>query len=481
MTLARQVVRNATWIILGNVVVLALSTVATLAMVRGLTKEGFGAYSLAAALAYVFGTVANFGTENVLTRDFSRSQEEGERTLGVVAVLRIALAAPAVALAVLASWLLGYGANVTLITFVAALIIPMAVFASYLSMFAAKFRSGHVMMVNIGTQAVASAGILIVLSFHGSLLALVAVETAVRVVGVLVFARIGQREVPLRLRWDPERAREVLQSCFPLFLVSVVSVLYTRVVILIMGAFLAPAEVGVYSSASRLVEMLSTINVPLVATIFPLLARFAAQDRDAFETAMDRGYRFTLMLIVPIAIVAAVLSGPIVALVYGPAYAPAAGVLRILVWSQVLAFAATVTTSVLIAERLERVNLALQTLAFGATLALALYAIPRWGTLGAAAAVVVGGALPLPFLFFLRRTRRPGHLLLGSLARVGTAAVPAGLALYFASRMGGLVALVLGALLATALYISTLFVTRALRADDVQEIRILFRPRVENE
>ncbi|MFA5862693.1 MAG: flippase, partial [Candidatus Thermoplasmatota archaeon] len=449
--------------------------IATLAMVRGLSKEGFGAYSLAAALVYVFGTVANFGTENVLTRDFSRSQEEGKRTLGVVAIFRIALAAPAVGLAVLASWLLGYGTVVTSVTLVAALIIPMSVYAVYLAYFSAILRSGRVMMVNIGTQAAASAGILLVLYAGWGLLALVAVETAARVAGIFVIARIGRREVPLRIRWDTQRARDVLRSCFPLFLVSAVTVLYTRVVLLMLGAYLTPADVGLYSAAARLVEMLSIINVPLAATLFPLLARFAAQDRDAFELAVDRGYRFTLILILPVAVAMSVLAAPLVTLVFGPSYAPAADVLRVLVWSQVLAFAATVTTSLMIAERMEAWNLGYQSAAFAATLLLALFAIPRWGIVGAASAVVVGGILPLPLLAASAKTRRPARFLLGSLARVATAVAPAGAILLILTRPMSVPRTFAALVLAGIVYIVFLFLTRAVTVAEVRELRRVIR------
>jgi O-antigen/teichoic acid export membrane protein len=106
----------------------------------------------------------------------------------------------------------------------------------------------------------------------------------------------------------------------------------------------------------------------------------------------------------------------IVRIVYGSAYAGAAGMLRVSVFAGVFAMLGSARASWLICEGLQRYSLVYSTGGAAINVLLNLYLIPRMGGYGAAIATVaaqVSSVLMIPMLF--RETRVASYMMLRAL------------------------------------------------------------------
>jgi O-antigen/teichoic acid export membrane protein len=152
---------------------------------------------------------------------------------------------------------------------------------------------------------------------------------------------------------------------------------------LLLGVFLTPAVVGIYSVAATVTELLWIAPVALAQVlVHPVAAR------QADYRAVARARNAALLSVAACAAAVAVLAPALVRLVFGPAFAPAAAPLRILLLGSVVVTSYHVDVNALAASG--SISHAGLVASAGATVALAagLLLIPSSGAVGAAWASV---------------------------------------------------------------------------------------------
>src|SRR4051794_5611418 len=190
----------------------------------------------------------------------------------------------------------------------------------------------------------------------------------------------------------------------------------------ILGAFKTPATVGLYEGPVRTHNLFYALNGALAVTTLPASSRYTAESDSArMRQLVLRGSRYTLALIVPLAVSAIALAAPLLELWLGPRFRHGAAALSILVSYWLLYGALAVTPGLLIGAGRARKVARYMVIVAAANLALSLALTPALGLKGPA----LGTAIPylLAFPFFLRLALSVAPVRLGELAR--TAWLPA--------------------------------------------------------
>lgn len=205
----------------------------------------------------------------------------------------------------------------------------------------------------------------------------------------LATARLGRLALPMRPRYRPERWRMLVRTGLPGIAMDTAQVLTFRLDRYLIGIFMTPAAVGVYSVAATAPELLRLPTLALSQPIFHRLASGKAKIAD---------FQRTLLLCLGVtgllSALTFILAPSIVHLAFGPEYAGAVTPLRVLLLAE---FGMTVyyLDASSLAGGLARVGDAASAAVVGlvvATLA-GLVAIPAHGILGAAWVSVVAYSL----------------------------------------------------------------------------------------
>jgi O-antigen/teichoic acid export membrane protein len=245
------------------------------------------------------------------------------------------------------------------------------------------------------------------------------------------------------------------------------AVLVSRADLLVLGLVDTARETARYELAVRTIDGTAFATLALSApTVFLLTRRLSAGDRDGAQRAFALLHRWLVVAGVGLTAVLVPLAEPLATFAYGSSYrsvgAPLA-ILGALVWAMFVlsALGALLTSS----EDPARVlPLGLAMLAVNAVLVAAL--LPPFGAVGAALATVGTQAVGL-VLYARTALRLTGVRTPLPDPRVAAAGLAAGLGAWIV-RDGGLpVALVTAA----ALYAVGLVALRAVRADDVRDLR----------
>ncbi len=136
-------------------------------------------------------------------------------------------------------------------------------------------------------------------------------------------------------RFDAGRARALLRDGWPLMLSSAMIMIYMRIDQVMLGRMASAEELGAYSVAVRLVEAWYFLPLAIVASVYPSIVEARGVSEALFYERLQKLYNLMALLGWAVALPACLLSGWVVALLYGPAFARAAPMLAVLVLSLV--------------------------------------------------------------------------------------------------------------------------------------------------
>lgn len=158
------------------------------------------------------------------------------------------------------------------------------------------------------------------------------------------------------------------------------------------------AQAAVYGVAQNLTVVAGLVAMAFAPLLLSTITRLLRDDREAHARLMGRDAMRLAWLLVPMAGLSAGASGEVVGVIAGRAFAPAGPLLAVLIFQAVAAVLAGIASAILIAAGKSTWNLRLTVPMLPIALAAQVWAIPRYGALGAAAVttvVTVGAAAAL--------------------------------------------------------------------------------------
>ncbi len=454
----RLVARNFLTLGSGEAVARIIAFAATVYVARVLGPESYGIIELAAAIVLYFTRVADFGIDLGLgVREIAARRADLDRLAPVVLTARI-----------LVSALL-----VTLLVAVGLLVLPpaegkvLAVYSITLLAVGASTRWIHIGLEK--TAYVSLSRTLGELLMVGLVFAFVrSSEDLVRVpmakvagdfLAVAIMAwLVGRFGIKLRPRLDWSVLRPLVRRAWPLVLSALLGLMIYNSDLIFIRLFTGrSASVGYYAAAYTLIGFLANLGIAYSISLLPTLTRLGS-DRHRQLALYRTAHAHVFAIGFPIAIGGSLLGGPIISLVFGPAYGPAVLALQIVVWSVPLGLLRDIPIAGLIANGREDSVLRLTAWATAFNLLLNLLLIPPFGIYGAAIASVLteafrmllafraGGVYgwPSPHASRLWRSLLAGAVMAVGLSLLGPYSVPVmiglGVLLYFGalSAVGGI-------------------------------------------
>jgi O-antigen/teichoic acid export membrane protein len=384
VTLARQVARNTAAQALGKAAVLAVGAASIAITTRYLGAAGYGSFALALALVQMLGVLADFGVVTVVVREISREPARTGELVGNALTLRLLLGVVVVALAALLSLALPYSPDVRVAILIAGVPFVLGLATTSLTtIFQARLQMGRAAVADVAGRVAGLAALVAVVEADLGFKAVVATTAVAAAVTLAVTVAM------VRVRPQTGRWRELLVPAIPLGLALAVNEIYFRADTFILSLFRPFAEVGDYTLAYRIFELLAVLPAIVMTSVFPLLSRYVAEQRELANRVLDTTADVFVALAAPIAAAGLVLAPELVQLVAGDAFAGAETPLRLLLCAAGAAWVSGLLGYTLIAGDRRRAVLLLSLTALAVNVALNLALVPSYGA-DAAAAVALG-------------------------------------------------------------------------------------------
>lgn len=383
--------RNFTWLAADKIVRLVLGVAVGMWVARHLGPADFGVLSYGLAVASLLVVVPSLGLDAIVRRELVRAPAEAGRVLGTTFGLRIVLGVLTYAGLLAGAWLGEPDPNARLALAVAGLTLLQQPFLAIDLWFQSQLLSRHMVIAHNTSFGICSV-LRVLFILRGApvtwFIAVLALETTLTT-ALLVAAYRRGRHGFADWRWDPALTRRLLRESWPLAVATAASIVCIRIDQVILRAVAGTAETGVYSAAARIMEILHSLPLMLAASLSPGLVAARARSAGDYEQRVRRLFQLAAGSAWGAALGCALLAPWVIPWAFGPAFARTAGILAILAGSLPFIALGVARQEYLINEGRQRFQLATTLVGAVLNVLLNLWAIPRWGGLGAAGATVV--------------------------------------------------------------------------------------------
>jgi len=394
----KQAATNFGWLAVERGVRLALSVVVGFWVARHLGPAGFGTLNYCLALVGLWGIFPALGLDQVVRRELILRPERADQILVNAFGLRTAGGLITVGLLIMVlvtggGWMNAEERRVvgvlSLLLFQPALTVPDLWLQATLQ---AKYATAAQTLALI-VGAIVRIGLILFNEPLWSFAAAVVVEMLAAAVGLWWLG--WRRSLPFRLtgRIDGRTTKALLSEAWPLMFASLAIMIYMRIDAVMLRQMLGPVAVGIYSAAVRISEIWYFIPVALASSLLPALLHKRTGGEAAYQRGLQQYLDLNAAIAYALALPIAFISPWVIRTAYGSAYAGAAGVLAVHIWSSVFVFLGVARGQWLVNEKMVRFYLVTTIVGAIANVALNLVLIPWSGPLGAAWATVISYAL----------------------------------------------------------------------------------------
>lgn len=395
-------VRSSSFLVARNTLSLMVAEGASKLMVfvffvlaaRHLGTDSFGTLSLGFALVSMFSVLTDLGLGVVTTREVAQDRGSAEGLVGnslAIKLLACSIASSAAVGLVLLGRVQRESASVIYAS--VPFLFGSAVSIYYGFVFQGLEKMHLTAIVRLLQTAAMVCGALFLAASSPKATSYAVVYSGAACIAALAAIAIGAFGlVRPSLRFRLGEWSSLLRRSAPLSLAVAFSMLYYWNGAALLSKLSTAHAVGTYSAPFRLVMGLGFVPAAYAGALYPVMSRRYLSSQSGLDRIARRSFTHMLLLGVGFGLLASVLASRLILVLYGPAYAESAGVLRVLaLWGAFVCPNAVLAHSYYASNRAKVVTL--QTaIALLVNVALNLLLIPRYGAYGAAYSVVAAEA-----------------------------------------------------------------------------------------
>lgn len=208
-------------------------------------------------------------------------------------------------------------------------------------------------------------------------------------------------------RWfNLAQAKQLLKRSSWLWLSGIVSVIYLKIDIVMLGSMAGAEQAGIYAAASRLSELWYVFPATLAARYYPDMIRAHQQGLTPYYLKLRHFALLFFAAAFSIALVMTLIAPWIISLLFGANFLAAVEVLQIHVWAGCFIFVRYLISQHLLITEQEPLSLASHVIGALLNVGLNIWLIPTMGIVGAAWATLISYSFASFFFLFLFKSTR---------------------------------------------------------------------------
>jgi O-antigen/teichoic acid export membrane protein len=359
---------------------------------RKLGGEDFGKLSFAYSFAGICFIVADFGLSTLLIRNVSRQKELTREYVGNILALKIVLSFICISVIGLFVLFTDYPADVITILMIFGGVI---FFKALVDFFCAVFNAHERMDIEAllkGANHILLfiSGIVILIVGYG-LFGLANVFLAAYLISSIIgFYMVYVCISEIRPCFNMNFWKQILRESSPLALTVIFTVIYFKIDVVMLSLIRGDnSEIGWYSAAMRLIELVGVLPALVVSAIFPIVSSLYKESIDSLKNVFKISFRYLLAIALPIAVGTLLLSEHLIYTIYGEEYVKTIPALEILSLAIVFIFVNYILMNILVAVDQQKTNAIMAGMCVFVNIVLNIWLIPRYGYLGAGSATVI--------------------------------------------------------------------------------------------
>ena len=407
-------VKNAGWLVFGKVAQMVISLVVGLITARYLGPSNYGIINYATAYTSFFMSVCTLGINSVLVKEFIDRPEEEGTIIGSSLLLRAVSSILSAGVIVGVVNLVDAGERTTiLVTALCSLGLIFNIFETFNYWFQAQLRSKVTAVATLIAYIGSSVYKIVLFIFRKSVVWFAfSLSLDYIILGIILlycYKKYGGKP----LSFSKTVSERILSKSIYFILPGIMVSVYSYADKFMLKQMLSEAEVGYYATAVTLCGMWTFLLTAIIDSMYPSIMESYKTDKKLFEKKNRQLYAIVFYLSVAVSLAFCFLGNWIVPLLYGEAYLPAVAPLKIVTWYTAFSYLGVARNAWIVCENKQKYLKYIYVSSAVCNVILNLLFIPRWGTVGAAAATLVTQMLTTVVVpFFIKSLRRNSVMIL---------------------------------------------------------------------
>ena len=412
-----RVMNNAGWLIGSRIIQSLLGFVISMLTARYLGPSNYGLINYASSLVAFVTPIMTLGINAVLVKEIiSNPDNEGE-ILGTTLILNVASAL--LCIIGLACFVLisNQGETETLIV---CMLYSLTLIAQAFEMiqywFQAKLLSKYTALVGICAYLVVSIYKVFLLVTQKSVYWFAvsnSIDYAIIAFALIItYYKMGNQ----RFSFSKKRAIQLYSISKYYIISNMMITIFSQTNRIMLKNMVDDAETGYYSAAVTCASLTNFVFAAVIDSMRPIIFEGKEENNEAFELNLKRLYSIIIYMSLLQSVGIAILANIIVRIIYGEAYLPAVGILRVIVWYTTFSYIGAVRDIWIMAENKQKILWKINLFGALVNVVLNLCFIPIWGGTGAALASLITQIFTNVILgYIIKSIRKNNRLMLDSL------------------------------------------------------------------
>lgn len=396
----QTIIKNTIWLFIGEFGIRILKLIIFIYAARKLGVSEWGVFSYALALMSFFSIFSDIGLNSVLLKKTAQNNESQPQYIATSFFLKLGLSIIS-GLALLSIFIFLRDDNLvkTLIPITAILL-----FFDTMREFGFSLNRAFEKMEIEAFTKISSTFLLILLGFifikfnpkASSLLYAYVISSLLGL--FIMYLSLKKYFQDLKLNFNKKLLIPIWKEVWPVGLAGALGTIMVSIDMIILGWFKPLDQIGLYSTAQKLIQILYLLPVLISTAVLPAFARFASTDlikmRNMTKKMINISFKFTI----PIVIICFLLGGPLIIILFGKLYIGSIVIFKIMSLAIITGVPSSIIGNAMFAENKQKKLIHFILISLIINIVLCLITIPIFGIIGAAISVTLSQTIGNLFL-----------------------------------------------------------------------------------
>ncbi len=385
--LKNKTTKNALWIISGRIFHMILSFLISLLTARFLGPSNYGLINYGMAYATFFTAFCTLGIHSVVIKNFIDHPDEEGKSIGTALVLR--LVSSIFSLCTIAGIVSVIDRNepttvITVVLYCSSLVFN--IFDTFNCWFQSKLKSKYYAIATIIAYALTSAYRVVLLILKKNVEWFAAAQSIdYCIVAILLWAFYKKNSGP-KLSFSMAKAKELLSVSCSYILPGLMVAVYGTTDKMMLKQMLDESAVGYYALALSISTMWTFVLSAIIDSMKPSIMQQHNENKQTYERMNRQLYAIVFYVSLFASLCISLVAPLFIEIVYGKAYLPAVGALRVVVWYVAFSYLGIARDIWIVCERKQKYLKYLYGFSAVLNVVLNLFFVPSLGASGAAIA-----------------------------------------------------------------------------------------------
>lgn len=286
--LKNDVIINSTWLITDKVIRLIGGLLIGACIARYLGSEKYGLMNLAISFSILFASFSMLGIDNLVVRDLSKNTNNINDILGTALRIRIFGSVFSAILALVFSYIFYYTDNVMFFKLLTILMLC-NVFQSFdviSLLYQSRLESKIIVINKLIAYIFISLSKIIAVVYGANIIGFIFLNSLEVLLSMCLLIRWAVVNDKLNInlwKYVPKISKNFLYEGWPIAIGNLSIIIFMKVDQIFLGLFLGNKEVGIYSIASLISDILYSIPVFISASILPKITKLYGTDIQKYK------------------------------------------------------------------------------------------------------------------------------------------------------------------------------------------------------